>query len=284
MKDLLNRIMMEQESFPAAQRLAAECVLKNCHRVPFMSISALAKEAGVSESTVVKFCAQLGFDGYAEFKRVFSEYVHSEYLMCSGISNAHRSDDGGDSVFDTVMREDTANIEATLHSESNAENLSKLLSMIEKAEHIYTFGSRSSFIFGEYLANNLRHLGIKAHTISGGVNDCFDRTSVITPDDLVITFCFPRYSSGTIDLMKDLHERGIPQALITDTGLSPAYPFADAVFQCSISSDAYFLCYTSCMSLLSVICRAAAMHFKDTALAHASLLEKKLISHGVFVK
>ena len=59
--DLLNRIREREASFSAAQRLVAGYVLENYHQIPFLSISALAKEIGVSDNTVIKFCNQLGF-------------------------------------------------------------------------------------------------------------------------------------------------------------------------------------------------------------------------------
>ena len=59
--DLLNRIRGQEASFSAAQRLVAGYVLENYHQIPFLSISALAKEIGVSDNTVIKFCNQLGF-------------------------------------------------------------------------------------------------------------------------------------------------------------------------------------------------------------------------------
>ena len=58
--DLLNRIRQEQSAFSAAQRQVAAYVLEHYHRIPFLSISALAEQIGVSNNTVIKFCNQLG--------------------------------------------------------------------------------------------------------------------------------------------------------------------------------------------------------------------------------
>ena len=283
MRELLEKIMRGQASFPAAQRLVAAYVLNNCYQIPFLSITALAKNIGVSDSTIIKFCAQLGLDGYGEFKKLFSEYVHSELVMYNKIASSTESGTPSHSVFSEVMNEDIADIQATLSDDVNAESLKKLLAMIKKANNIYTLGSRSSMFFGEYLAMLLRCLGLRVHTISGGMDDYLDRASVIDFDDLIIAFCFPRYTALTVRILKDLHERGIPVALITDTGLSPAYPYADVAFRCTASCNVYFPCYTSCMSLINVICRAASIHFKETALSHVHCLEKQLLEWGIFI-
>lgn len=283
MRELLEKIMKEQASFPAAQRQVAAYVLDNCYQIPFLSITALAKKIGVSDSTIINFCLQLGFDGYGEFKKIFSDHVHSELVMYNKLSSSGAKGGEEDSPFSDVMAKDIASIQATLTNSVNADSLKKLLPMMEKASNIYTLGGRTSVFFGGYLAAVLRCLGLRVHTLDGGVNDYLDRISLIFPEDMAIAFCFPRYTALTVELMRDLHERGVPLALITDTGLCPAYPYADVVFHCSASFESYFPCYTSCMSLISVICHAASTHFKDTALPHVHRLEKQLIERGIFI-
>ena len=57
MRELLEKIMRGQASFPAAQRLVAAYVLNNCYQIPFLSITVLAKNIGVSDSTIInRFC------------------------------------------------------------------------------------------------------------------------------------------------------------------------------------------------------------------------------------
>ena len=103
MRELLEKIMRLQASFPAAQRLVAAYILNNSYQIPFLSVTALAKKVGVSDSTIIKFCAQLGFDGYGEFKKLFSEYVHSELIMYNKIANSTEDNNLSNSVFSEVM-------------------------------------------------------------------------------------------------------------------------------------------------------------------------------------
>jgi len=282
MHELIEQIMKAQAGFPAAQRLVAAYVVNNSYRIPFLSITALAKNAGVSETTVIKFCTQLGFDGFGEFKKVFSDSVHSELVMYNKISGGAADDRFDGSVFSRVCEEATANVQATLNNSLNAESLDKLLPMMKRARNIYMLGGRSSKFLAEYFAHTLQYLGLPVHAISGGIGDYYDRTSLITPDDLVIAICFQRYTALVVDLLRDLHGRGVPIALITDTGLSPAYPCADVAFHCSVSSDGYFLCYASYMALTSVICRAASVYFEN-APAHIRELEQKLLQFDIFI-
>ena len=281
LQDLLNRIRQKQESFPAAQRLVAAYVVENYNQIPFLSITTLAKNIGVSDNTVIKFCNQLGFQKFTEFKRVFSDYAHSELVMFNKLSETGEGDIEN-SFFAQGLEEDSAAIHATLTNPVNQQNLPEMLSMLDKAKNIYITGGRGSAIMAALFANMLRYLGYKVHDISTGVGDYLDRLSMVEKDDLVIVISFPRYTAQIVNAAKYLHEQGVPIVLITDTGLSPALPYENLSFHCSYDSNYYFPTFGGCLSLIGVICRAASATRKKEASQHIRHLEGMLIDHGVF--
>ena len=60
-QELLDRVRKEQEHFPAAQRLVAAYVVENYNQITrYLRVTTLAKNIGVSDNTVVKFCNHLG--------------------------------------------------------------------------------------------------------------------------------------------------------------------------------------------------------------------------------
>lgn len=282
MQELLERIKREQDDFPAAQKQVAAFVVDNFYQIPFLSITSMAKNIGVSDTTIIKFCTQLGFDGFGDFKKIFSDYAYSELTMLNKLSTSTMSGGSDGTIFSEVLEEDTANIQATLTNQINRENLDRFLYMLDKAENIYVTGGRSSSVLAEHMASTLRYLGLKIHDLSGGVGDYLDRLMMVGSKDLVIAFCFPRYTSLVVSALRDLREAGIPVVLFTDTGLSPAYPYADVVFLCNVSSRAYFPSYASCISLIGIICRAAGVKRKSSATGHVAKLEKRLLDRGVF--
>lgn len=281
LQDLLNRIRQKQESFPAAQRLVAAYVVENYNQIPFLSITTLAKNIGVSDNTVIKFCNQLGFQKFTEFKRVFSDYAHSELVMFNKLSETGEGDIEN-SFFAQGLEEDSAAIHATLTNPINQQNLPEMLSMLDKAKNIYITGGRGSAIMAALFANMLRYLGYKVHDISTGVGDYLDRLSMVEKDDLVIVISFPRYTAQIVNAAKYLHAQGVPIVLITDTGLSPALPYASLSFHCSYDSNYYFPTFGGCLSLIGVICRAASATRKKEAAQHIRHLEGMLIDYGVF--
>ena len=282
LQELLNRIRQEQESFTAAQKLVAAYVLDNYNQIPFLSITTLAKNIGVSDNTAVKFCIQLGYNKFTEFKKVFSEYAHSELVMFNKFSESTETE-ADDGFFAQGMEEDIAAIRATLSDSANRENLPKLLDMIDKAKRIYITGGRSSGVLASLFANILRYLDLKVYEVSFGVGDYLDRLSMVEKGDLVIVLSFPRYTALVVDAIRDLHEGGIPIVLITDTGLSPAHPYSDLSFHCTMASSYYFPNYAGCLSLISVISRAAGATRKKGAAEHIRQLEGWLLERGIFL-
>lgn len=282
MQNLLERIKREQEFFPAAQRQVAAYIVQNYYQIPFFSITSLAKKIGVSDTTIIKFCNQLGYEKFAEFKKVFSDFVHSELVMFNTISQTTEGEGNSENIFDQVLEGEMGNLKSTMSDPMNRKNLPLLLTKMEKAKSIYITGGRTSGALAGYFASTLRYLGLKVYEITTHMSDYIDRAALIDPDDLVIALSFPRYTSLVVDMMHELHTRGVPIVLITDNGLSPAYPSADLVFHCSITSDSYFPYYTSCMALISTICKAAGVAQKESASKHVHSLEQQLLSRGVF--
>lgn len=281
LQEVLTRIRQEQESFSAAQKLVAAYVLENYHQVPFLSISALSSTIGVSDNTVVKFCNQLGFSRFAEFKKFISDYIAQqaspELVMSQKLSNAQE-----DGLFAKTMEEDLNAVQATLSAPINQEALPKLLAMMEQADHIYIAGARSSANLADLFVTQLRYLNYQVHALNLGASDYLDCISMVRPGDLVIALTFPRYTHQTILGLQDLHQSGVPVVVITDTGLSPALCHADLSFSCCVASESYFPCLTGCVSLINGICRAAAAARRTQASDHVCQLESKLLDRHVF--
>lgn len=281
---LLELIRKNQADFSSSQRLVAEYVVENYLKIPFLTINAMADDIGVSSSTIIKFCNQLGFSKFAELKSECSDFLHSKLVIYNKLSEGSDAEKGKDGFFECEMEESTAAIHATLSDEVNQNNLPKLLEMLEKADNIYITGGRSSANMASLFADMLRYLGFKVHDISSTVGSYIDHISMIDKDDLVIAIAFPRYTAQIVEAVKLLHQAEVPVALITDNGLSPAYNYADVVFHCSVASGYYFPSLSGCVAMINVICRAASSLRSEQSSLHAKKLETALLDSDIFYR
>lgn len=252
--DILEKIRQEQIVFSAAQRQVAAYVLENYHQIPFLSISSLAENIGVSNNSIIKFCNHLGFAKFAEFKKVFSEHAHAE------LTNYNKSADHAteNDYFTLGLEEDVSAITATLNNAANRENLPVALAMIKKAKHIYICGGRRSYPMAHFFATSLRLLGVTAHEVYSGHDDFWDRLRLATREDLVIAITMPRYSKEVVSALKKLQEKKVSTMLLTDTGLSPALPHADLAFYCTVPTSYYLPSSNGVHAMINVICRGVS--------------------------
>ena len=224
----------------------------------------------------------MGFDRFAEFKRFISDYV-SQRTNSDLIMSNKLSDSSDDSIFSQAIEEDMAAIRTTLSDPSNQANLPKFLTMMEEAKHIYISGGRSSSHLASLFVSALRYLNYKVYECNDASGDYLDRLSMIEKDDLFIALTFPRYTAQVVNGIRNVHQAGTPVVLITDTGLSPAHPYADLAFHCVVNSGYYFPCLSGCLSLIGTICRAAGASRKQHVSKHIRQLERMLLDQGVFL-
>jgi DNA-binding MurR/RpiR family transcriptional regulator len=109
-QDCLVRIRGAQTGLKPAERSVAQFVLANADRVMHMSISEAARDIGVGEATVIRFCRALGYRGYQEFKlRLAQDLVEPVAFIHENITFDDPPAEIANKVFQTNRRavEDT---------------------------------------------------------------------------------------------------------------------------------------------------------------------------------
>ena len=138
---LLNRVNERYGSLSKGQKLLATYITDNYDKAAFLTAAKLGQAVGVSESTVVRFAAQLGYKGYPEFQRAMGELVQNK------LHAVHRMEDvygriSQSEILETVLKSDMERIKNTLeYIDEQAFELA--VDMILNARHIYVLGIRS---------------------------------------------------------------------------------------------------------------------------------------------
>ena len=74
-QDVLARLNGRSHKFSKGQRAIAAFLGESYDKAAFMTAAALGKAVGVSESTVVRFAMELGYEGYPELQKAMQEMV-----------------------------------------------------------------------------------------------------------------------------------------------------------------------------------------------------------------
>ena len=73
--EIADLIRQSDSKFSKSQRRIAEYITQHYDRAAFMTAAKLGRVVNVSESTVVRFASELGYEGYPEFQRALREIV-----------------------------------------------------------------------------------------------------------------------------------------------------------------------------------------------------------------
>ena len=91
-KDILSAIQGSMGSFSKGQKLIARFILESYDKAAFMTASKLGRTVNVSESTVVRFAAELGYDGYPAMQKALQEMIRSKLTSVQRIEVSNDRD------------------------------------------------------------------------------------------------------------------------------------------------------------------------------------------------
>ena len=110
--DVLSAIHDRLRTFSKGQKLIAGFILQSYDKAAFMTASKLGKTVGVSESTVVRFAVELGFDGYPSMQKTLQEIVRNKLTSVQRIEAANDRI-GNQDVVSTVLQADIDTLRRT---------------------------------------------------------------------------------------------------------------------------------------------------------------------------
>ena len=214
-KDILRQIDENGRSFSKGQRLIARYITENYDKAAFMTAGKLGKTVGVSESTVVRFATELGYDGYPGMRKAMQEMVRSRLTSVQRIAAAKDMLDGSN-VLKYVMSSDIDKLQNTME-ELDRPSFDEAVNAIENAEHLYIVGMRSSAALASFMAFYMNFLVENVRLIHDTTaNEVYEQIMHIGPGDVYVGISFPRYSSSSLKAMKFAKSRGATVVALTD--------------------------------------------------------------------
>ena len=225
-KNVLHTIESNMRSFSKGQKRIAQYILENYDKAAFMTASKLGKLVGVSESTVVRFASELGYDGYPSMQRALQDMIRSRLTSTQRIKAAGDKLSGQD-VLAEVVQMDIEKLRKVV-DESSRTSFERSAEKIMKAKRSYILGIRSSSFLAGYLNFYLHQLFENVTLVqSSAGGEIFEQLFRIDADDVLIAISFPRYSQITMNVVKFARDRGATIVAITDNELSPLHQMAN---------------------------------------------------------
>lgn len=219
-KDILTVLESLSPSFSKGQRRIASYILEEYDKAAFMTASKLGRTVGVSESTVVRFAVELGYDGYPSMQRALQEMVLNRLTAVQriGVTNDRIGDQD---IVSMVLQSDADKLRQTNDILDRAA-FQSAVSAIAKAKRIYVLGVRSAAILVNFLGYYLNFMFDNIHIITtSGAGEMFEKLVNVCPEDVVIAFSFPRYSTATASAAQYCRSVGATVIGLTNSQMSP---------------------------------------------------------------
>jgi DNA-binding MurR/RpiR family transcriptional regulator len=256
--DLLTKLQENMSEFSKGQKLIANYIINHYGKAAYMTAAKLGEVVGVSESTVVRFAIELGYDGYPKLQKVLQELIKSKLTSVQRIEvSSNRISEGN--ILRSVLQSDMEKIKLTM-DDIDKDAFNNSVETILNARKIYILGVRSSAPLASFLGFyfNLIFDNIRlVHTTS--VSEIFEQIINASAGDVVIGISFPRYSKRTVKAMQFAKDQGVSVIAITDSYESPLAQFAD----------------------YSLIARSDMASFADSLVAPLSVINALIVAIGM---
>ncbi len=227
-QDILTLLSEQGPTFSKGQRRIAAYIIESYDKAAFMTASVLGKTVGVSESTVVRFAVELGFDGYPSMQKAMQEMVLNRLTSVQriGVANDRM---GHQDILSTVLHADAEKLRQTSQTLDRAA-FKQAVEAILKARRIYILGVRSAAVLVNFLGYYLNYMFDNIHIVTAsGESEMFEKLVNVDREDIVIAFSFPRYSVSTLKGVQYCRSIGAKIVGITNSSLSPLGQNSDYV-------------------------------------------------------
>lgn len=281
-KNILHTIEKNMISFSKGQKLIARYILENYDKAAFMTASKLGKTVQVSESTVVRFATQLGYEGYPEMQRALQEMIRGKLTSIQRIQASDETLAGGDLVTN-VLHRDMTKIRMAIDQTDPAE-FERVVDTIAGAKRIYIVGFRSSSFLAGYLNFYFRLIFDNVTLVQGGAAGTFDQIFRVGEGDVVFAICFPRYSELALKTVQFARDRGATIVGLTDSEMSPVARAAESTLLVHNEMISFVDSLAAPMSMLNALILACARKKGTDVSASFSELEHIWERFSIFGK
>ncbi|MBP3204539.1 MAG: MurR/RpiR family transcriptional regulator [Lachnospiraceae bacterium] len=218
--DVLERIEAHYNKMSKGHKKIADFIRNHYDQAVFMTAAKLGEALEISESTVVRFAAGIGYDGYPEFQKALEDCVKGKLSDMQRIDRKYGRSSQSEVVL-SVMQSDIEKLQHTIEH-LDADAFETAVDTILDAETVYVMGLRSNEPlagFLQFYLNMIRGNVVLLNTTS--VSETFEQMIHIGENDCFIGISFPRYSMRTLKAMEFANDRNAKVIAITDGVHSP---------------------------------------------------------------
>ena len=233
---LLVRVRAVMPALAPAEQRVANAVLADPGGVAAMTISELAEVASTSETTVIRFCKQIGVPGYPQLRLQLAAQSAQEQVR----PEVGGDIEPGDSLADVVGKVAFADERAVRETaqQLDVEALSKVVAAVAKAPRVDLYGTAASSFVALDLQQKLHRIRRVAFAWSD-VHVALTSAALLGEGDVAIGISHTGTTVEVVEALEEAAKHGATTVAITNFPRSPLARTADFVLTTAARETTY---------------------------------------------
>jgi DNA-binding MurR/RpiR family transcriptional regulator len=242
----------------------ADYVLEHLQDIIYCSVTELAERAGVGETTVLRFCRKMGFNGFQDFKLALAQDLVQPF------TNDEEEIVENDTTLSIINKTTTKHMKIIEENRQllDEKQVEKAIDLILSAKTNVFFGVGSSGLTALQAANSLTRIGIKCDAKQDSHFQAMT-AALLTKDDCAIGISVSGSTKDTIHNLEIAKKRGAKIICITSNGKSPITKLADVVLLMSSKESplegSSIISQIAQLSVIDILCAAIIQRRNEVA-------------------
>ncbi|MGP1396123.1 MAG: MurR/RpiR family transcriptional regulator [Inquilinaceae bacterium] len=214
---ILTVIEAHLDTLTASEREIADAILGDPDTVGRLSSGELARAAGRSQSSVVKFCQKLGFSGYQDLRTEITRAAATRTVSMDAVHGTIEAADDPSVTAQKLLASKVHAMRETL-GVNPPERLDAARDMLNGAARIQLSGVGASSLVARDFAHKLQKLGIPV-SFDADSHIQMANAATLTARDSLVSLSQSGTSLETLRIAETAARRGA--SIVTVTGLQP---------------------------------------------------------------
>ncbi len=260
---------IKDKTLTKTEKIIADYILDNMSTVGFNSVKEVSLACGTSDTSVIRFLRELGYDGYTDFKKELNEKLLEQYnasLSPMQKFNQSKANIKKGSVVSDVFCNSMTNLANALH-DIDEKLLDAIADCLIASNKKYIVGFRGTSCCADYFWRKAIYFLPGLVLCTKAESEAVEKLVDINADDCLMLFSFPRYSEIDYPILELAKKRGAKIIIFTDRVTSPLTPFADYLVTVNVTGFSYTNSYVvplCCAEALAVIISKKRENHEDT--------------------
>lgn len=247
-KDIIAILSEKNALFSKRQRAVADFICEYPDRAAFMTAEMLASAAGVSESTVVRFALELGFEGYPDMRKSVQELLRRRFST----AKPEETEPPGENHalhFSNALGEYGGAVAALAEGE-NAENFGCAVTILHKAKRVFLLGGPGGQDAASYLWRGMNLLRDGVLLVQA---DVYEQISRVTAGDALLCFYPAPSQQESFGPARFAHDSGAAVIAVSGREGQTGLAFADSRILCGGKTGADLACAVSAFAAAAAL-------------------------------